>query len=107
MGEALGDAGAMTALIDTYGGGLASRVLYMPDIKNDAALPVFLRAVSPGVLVTGEFDPSQANEDAALRKEISHMTLLETSKDGAVTIKTEGSTLSAETYIGERTVNLR
>ncbi len=107
MGEALDDAGAMTALIDAYGGGLASRVLYMPDIEKDAALPVFLRTVSPGLLVTGEFDPSQANEDTVLRKEISRMTLLETSKDGAVTIKTGGSKLSAETYIGDKTVNLR
>ena len=107
MGEALGDAGAMSALIDSHGEGLKSSVLYMPDMETGDAFPVFLQAVSPGVLVTGEFDLSPANDSPALQEEITRMTLLETSKDGAVTIKTDGSKLSAETYADEKMVNLQ
>jgi beta-lactamase superfamily II metal-dependent hydrolase len=106
-GEALDDARALSALTDTHGSGLKSGVLYMPVIDTEDAFPIFLEAVSPRVLVTGELDPSSAANDPVLRKALAPVTLFDTSGDGEVTIRTDGSGLSAETYAGEKEVNLK
>jgi hypothetical protein len=58
-------------------------------------------------LVTGELDPSSAANDPGLRKALGPVTLFDTSGDGEVTIRTDGSGLSAETYAGEKEVNLK
>lgn len=106
-GEALDDARALSALSDTHGARLKSGVLYMPSIVTDGAFPLFLRAVSPRVLVTGELDISSVANDPGLGKALAHVTLFDTSGDGEVTIRTDGSDLRAETYAGEKGVDLK
>lgn len=106
-GEALDDARALSALTDTHGARLKSGVLYMPVIEMDGAFPLFLQAVSPRILVTGELDPSPIANNPWLRKALDPVTLFDTSGQGEVTIRTDGSDLSAETYAGEKVVNLQ
>jgi beta-lactamase superfamily II metal-dependent hydrolase len=100
-GEALDDTRALSAMTDTHGARLKSGVLYMPVIETDGAFALFLRAVSPRVLVTGELDAS------LIRNSLAHITIFDTSADGEVTIRTDGSGLSAETYAGEKEVDLK
>ncbi len=100
-GEALDDARALSSLSDTHGARLKSGVLYMPVIETDGAFAPFLRAVSPRVLVTGELAAS------LIRNSLAHITIFDTSADGEVTIRTDGSDLSAETYAGEKEVDLK
>ncbi len=106
-GEALDDARALSALTDTHGKKLRSGVLYLHNVEPDAALPPFLDAVSPRVLVTGGLDTSNIENDAPLRKSLAHITVFDTSSDGEVTLKTDGTDLSAESYGGEKGFDLK
>jgi hypothetical protein len=106
-GEYLDSAEVQSALTETRGEALKSNVLYIPAIEAYPAFSGFLRAVSPQVLITRGLDPSSIQINPELRKFMATMTLYETSKDGAVTVRTEGESLSVKTYLGEQSVNLR
>ncbi|HET7289714.1 MAG TPA: hypothetical protein VFJ67_04675, partial [Thermodesulfobacteriota bacterium] len=73
---------------------------------DDAFLP-FLRAVSPRVLITGEPVPSRDGDDPGLRKALADITVFDTSADGGVTLKTDGSGMSVGNYAGEKKANIK
>ena len=106
-GEYLDSAEVQSALTETRGEALKSNVLYIPTIEAYPAFSGFLRAVSPQVLITRGLDPSSVQINPELRKFMATTTLYETSKDGAVTIRTEGESLSVKTYLGEQSANLQ
>jgi len=106
-GEALDDARALSALTETQGETLRSGVLFISPVVNDDVFPLFLNEVSPRILITGGLDPSLIANDIPLRESLEHITIYDTSSDGEVTVRTDGSGMSAETYTGEKKVDLK
>ncbi|MEW6145781.1 MAG: ComEC/Rec2 family competence protein [Thermodesulfobacteriota bacterium] len=106
-GESLGDAKALSALTGTYGERLRSDVLFISPVITDEAFSSFLNEVSPRILVTGEHDPSLMADDVPLRESLRHVAVFDTSVLGEVTVETDGTDLSAESYGSEKKVDLK
>lgn len=106
-GEALDDGRALSSLTKTQGERLMSSALYLRSFGGNDAFLSFLRAVSPRILITGEPVPSRDGDDPGLRKALSEIIVLDTSADGEVTLKTDGSGMSVENYSGEKKANIK
>ena len=106
-GETVSDVRAFSALAGIHGDRLKSDILYLPVLKPGDASTSFLETVSPRILVTGEIDRSSAANDPGLHKALANVAFFDTSGDGEVTVKTNGTNVSAGTYAGKREVNLK
>jgi hypothetical protein len=106
-GEGLNDSHALSALTDSHGEGLRSDVLFISPLVTGEAFPMFLNEVSPRILVTGELDPSLVTDDTPLMESLRRIAVFDTSTLGEVTVKSDGGDLSAESYGGEKRVDLK
>jgi len=106
-GEGLDDGRKLASLSEAQGEKLMSSVLYLRSIEMDDSILSFLRAVSPRILITGEPIPPPANKDHSLGETLTGIIFLDTSADGEITLETDGSGVSVETYAGEKKLNLK
>ncbi len=104
-GEALDDGSALASLSEAQGEKLMSSVLYLRSIEMDDSTRPFLRAVSPRALIIGESVPLPADKD--MREALKNISVFDTSTDGEITLESDGSGRSVETYAGEKKLNLQ
>jgi len=96
-------------MIDQYGREIVSTVLYMPNISNvniEESFTDFIEYVSPKILITGntKMTSEQLRENLpSLNEEI---TILETDKDGTVTITLDGKKLEVRSFTSEKELDL-
>ncbi len=91
-----------TELIDEYGKGIDSTVVYLPNINIQEDTVDFIDYISPKVLVTGKTNIASnklREKLSAIRKE---MIILETDKDGAITITSDGKELRVRSFTNEK-----
>jgi beta-lactamase superfamily II metal-dependent hydrolase len=106
-GESLDDGSVLSSLSEWHGEKLMSSVLYLRSIEVAGDFLSFLRAVSPRVLITGESVPLPADKDHDMREAIKDISIFDTSADGEISLETDGSGMSVDTYTGEKKFNLK
>lgn len=92
---------ADAALLKTYGNTLESMVLYYGDIQDGNTTAAFIRAVSPDIVITDSVDNDTNAVNIGPPIIPQSMHLYETTKDGAVTLITNGQDITVDTYDGE------
>lgn len=106
-GEGLDDSRTLSSLSGVNGDKLMSSALYLRSFEADDAFVTFLRTVSPRVLITGGPVPSPGNYDPGHAEALAGITVFDTSVDGEVSIETDGSGMTIETYVGENKLELK
>lgn len=91
-GEGLHLENVQKSLLSEEGVSLKSSVLYMPLIKTNDSLELFLNVVSPEVLVTNVVD------DLELPPLKRPMSIFQTSVEGTVTIRQDNNDIKIKTY---------
>ena len=109
IGNLLNRASVQMEMIDQYGREIVSTVLYMPNIPNvniEESFANFIEYVSPKILITGntKMTSEQLRENLpSLNEEIA---ILETDKDGTVTITSDGKKLEVRSFTSEKELDL-
>ena len=91
-----------TELIDQYGKSIDSTVIYFPNINIQEDTVDFIDYISPKILVTGNTNIASnklREKLSAIRKE---MIILETDKDGAIAITSDGKELRVRSFTNEK-----
>lgn len=102
IGNLLNRPSVQREMIDEYGIGIDSTVLYMPNIDNlkaEESFAKFVEHVSPKILITGntQMTPEELRETLSM-----HIEILETDKDGTVTITSDRENLEVRSFTSEK-----
>ncbi|HVY54321.1 MAG TPA: hypothetical protein VHC46_01040, partial [Thermodesulfobacteriota bacterium] len=106
-GEGFDNGPALSSIMEKENLRLRSSVLFLDSIEGDSSFLAFLRAVSPRTLITNE--PIQPNDGdkSGMREALTDVTVFDTSADGQITLRSDGSGIGIETYVGEKKADLK
>lgn len=94
IGSSLNQPRFQMELIDLYGRDLKSTALYIPNIRVNESFIEFIDYVSPKILVTGSSLISS--------KSFGDILILESDKDGAIRINSDGEELKVKSFATEK-----
>ena len=89
-------------LINDYGKKIDSSVTYLPNINIEEDTIDFLDYISPKILVTGNTNIASNKLREKLSARRKEIIILETDKDGAITITLDGKELRVRSFTNEK-----
>jgi len=102
LGSSLNRPAFQKELIERYGKNLASSAIYMPNIILQEPFIELMDLVSPKILVTGNNHNSASEIAQNLHDKGETVLILETDRDGAVSIRGEGKKLRVKIFNNEK-----